>query len=160
MNIVGRTPEDVIAEVEKAVKKISILLPLQDRDRLRGFLRIIDAKTEEGKMLAMIGRVPAEKLEKYERLSKEKASRLAKFLKLYKHYSSFESRNPQEGKYGGAIYVGHSTIFSFSGLPDELADEAVLLYAVSKLLGKSFEVYANYISLKNRNEYFARMKCF
>lgn len=158
MHILGLEPTEVITQVEKSVKKIHLLLPPADRDRLRGYLSVFDAKAEALRMLVMIGNVPAEKLEKYQRLSIEKASRLAKYWKLYKHYSSFESRNPEEEKWGGAIYVGDHTIFSFSGLPDELADEAVLLHATSVLFEGSFAETAKYIVSKTRNEYLARMR--
>lgn len=159
MHILGLEPEEVITQVEKSVKKIHLLLPRDKKYSLSGYLCIIDAKTEIQQLLVMIGHVPVENVEECQRLAILRASRLAKFWRLYKHYSSFQSRSrdPKEEKYGGAIYVSDFTIFAFAGLSDELADEAVLLHAMSVLFEGSFGEIAKYIVGETRNEYYRRM---
>ena len=51
------------------------------------------------------------------------------------HTTSFQSRNEEENKYGGAIYANYHSnisIFSFSGMP-ELIDEAMMLVLAKRL---------------------------
>ncbi|PLX27349.1 hypothetical protein C0583_03460 [Candidatus Parcubacteria bacterium] len=45
------------------------------------------------------------------------------------HLSSYPSRDPEKGKWGGGIHLFEIGLFAFSGLP-ELADEACLLKAL------------------------------
>lgn len=76
-----------------------------------------------------IGTVPAEKGPKYLALAQEKARRLAEHA--YEHTSSWQSRSPEESRWGGAIVAGHY-LFSFSGLP-EIADETAMLITAMEL---------------------------
>ena len=77
-------------------------------------------------MLLPIGGVLEEKAEKYCAFAMEKVARLARHPD---HRTSYESRDPEENKWGGAVRIG-DYIFSMSGLP-ELADEAVMLTTAS-----------------------------
>jgi hypothetical protein len=63
-------------------------------------------------------------------LVQEKCWRLKSF-RTEGHLTSYESRDPDNGKWGGAVYAG-DYIFSFSGLP-ELWDEAAMLVLAIRL---------------------------
>lgn len=108
-----------------------VIAHLNDPNRQGGYFCLVE---KEGNPLALptlvlgIGAVPAEKGPKYIAFTQEKAKRLAEHLD---HVSSWQSRNPDEDKWGGAIVAG-PYIFSFSGLP-ELADEAAMALAAVEL---------------------------
>ena len=89
------------------------------------YLCVADRKTGLPYLLIPIGKVPVGKAERYAHLALEKALRLANHSV---HKSSWESRNPDSDKWGGAIRAG-AFIISISGLP-ELGDEAVALQVV------------------------------
>lgn len=99
-----------------------------EKERSGGYFCLVresmNAKTSTGGLpiiLVPCGVFPLEKAEKYLNLCQEKAKRLA----ILGGLSSWESRNPEENKWGGAVRF-RDLIFSFSGFP-ELADEAVML---------------------------------
>lgn len=91
-------------------------------DRKGGYLCIANAETGFPGAVVLIGSIPTEKAEKYLSFSMEKARRLASNPQ---HVSSWESRDPEQNRWGGAIRIDE-LIFSFSGLP-ELGDEALML---------------------------------
>ncbi|MEK7465355.1 MAG: hypothetical protein AAB631_01100 [Patescibacteria group bacterium] len=72
----------------------------------------------------MVGKVRDFKLEKYYELVDEKAKRL--FYRGPFHNSSYESREPEAGKYGGAVR-GEHYILSISGMAREHEDEAIAM---------------------------------
>lgn len=82
------------------------------------------------------------KKQKYKLLAFEKAIRLARHLIRFSHRTSWESRNPEHGLYGGAAMlecqfeeVGpyrSQLLFSCSGLA-ESADEAAMLLASQRM---------------------------
>lgn len=72
--------------------------------------------------LAKIGNPIPEKVARYCQLCQEKARRL---LENPDHLSSWQSRDPGQGKWGGAVRAD-GLVFSFSGL-HEKADEAVVV---------------------------------
>lgn len=82
-----------------------------------GFLCIMDRK--KGKIIktVLIGAVPAGKAARYESLAKEKAKRLFSHLNEG-HLTSYESRDPEADKWGGAILT-ENLILSFSGFPED-----------------------------------------
>lgn len=88
-----------------------------------GYFCLADGETGLPLLLACIGEVPDEKVERYLRLCQEKPRRLAKYAP---HVSSWMSRNPEADEWGGAIRITSNMIFSFSGLP-ELGDEVLML---------------------------------
>ena len=67
------------------------------------------------------------------------------------HLTSFESRDLDNGKWGGAI-VADAFIISLSGLPEQ-ADEAVMLIVAVELDLLSM-INASEIAEKNNNEIF------
>lgn len=78
-------------------------------------------------LVLILGEIPEEKVGKYYDFSLEKGFRLSlNASPPLCHLSSWESRDPEKNKWGGAIVAG-DTIFSFSGFP-ELVDEAFSLY--------------------------------
>lgn len=91
-------------------------------EKVSGFFTVLDTRTGEIVKTMEIGKVPEEKREKYYKLSQEKAKRLYAHPE---HLSSWQSRNPDQGEWGGSIRI-ENYIFSFSGLP-ELIDEALML---------------------------------
>lgn len=88
-----------------------------------GYFCVADGKNGLPLLTVLIGKVPLEKALRYLNLCQEKAARLSMYPG---HGSSWESRNPEENQWGGAIRVGTDFIFSLSGFP-ELGDEAVML---------------------------------
>jgi len=90
-----------------------------------GYLTI--RQKADGKILlvAEIGNCPFSKAEKYLRLSLEKGERL---FRHPKHLSSWQSRDPEKEKYGGAI-VTNEFILSFSGFREYLDEAMVLVLA-------------------------------
>lgn len=67
-----------------------------------------------------LGEPELSKKEKYRSFSREKAERL---IRNPDHVLSWESREPEQNQYGGAIRLESGLIISFSGFP-ELVDEA------------------------------------
>jgi len=87
-----------------------------------GYLFICD---EDGRQLLhkRIASPAPEKRKKYVALSREKAVRL---LRHVEHLLSWQSRDPENNKWGGAIRLPSGHIISFSGFP-ELVDEALCM---------------------------------
>lgn len=116
----------VIGMVREAVQQIITVLARPDRQG--GYFCLI--VKEKGNPTALptlilgIGTVPTEKGSKYFVFAQEKAHRLSEHPE---HQTSWQSRNPEENKWGGAINAGPYYL-SFSGLP-EPADEAAMLLA-------------------------------
>ncbi len=107
----------------------------------------------------LVGIVEGDKMEKYQQFSQEKVERLQE--RNWEN-SSWESRCPEENKWGGAARVYYCAdayqrwiVFSFSGLP-ELADEALML-AVAVRLGIMDEKDARYIAGISSNPLFEEM---
>lgn len=103
--------------------------------RQGGYLCIAEDITGYPYAVVLIGSVPDEKHAKYFSLCQEKSTRLASHPD---HVSSWQSRDPDGNKWGGAIKVNH-LIFSFSGGP-ELGDEALMLAVAKGYYAKSVEI--------------------
>lgn len=99
-------------------------LPSNTDGRCGGYLTVADPISGGLQLVMPIGEIAPVKLHKYCTFSQEKDIRLRRELNNG-HMSSWESRDPENDKWGGAIYA-YKYIYSFSGLP-ELADEAVML---------------------------------
>lgn len=103
-------------------KGISLLTKKCSMSRDYGYFTVFD----DGVILiCKLNAVPQEKLQKYLACSQEKAWRLHS---KPADQTSFQSRNPERDKWGGAIRACGSHILSFSGLPNELFDEALMAY--------------------------------
>ena len=125
MATMHNTPSDLIRLVEDGIK---LLIEKYGVKSDCGYFAIFDCVLECFVLKCQIGINPPEKREKRFGLCQEKA------LRLYQnpsHKTSYQSRNPAERKYGGAVRVGNF-IFSFSGIPDELDDEALMAFVAYK----------------------------
>ncbi len=115
----------VAAEVTAAATTI---LLTKGSDRKGGYLVI--RKRDSGEILLheKVGTIaPPESDQRYLTFAKEKGERLGP-----NGLSSWQSRNLQQEKYGGAIATSSGLIVSFSGLP-ELWDEALVLVISNRL---------------------------
>jgi len=106
------------------------LLQKEGIDKKGGYFCIANA---EGVPLfvSLIGGVPQEKAEKYFQYAVEKARRLGQHAD---HVSSWESRNPEQEQWGGAVRVNADYIVAFSGLPEEWDEAAMLVIADNSFL--------------------------
>lgn len=113
-----------------------------------GYLCIADGKNGLPILVMLIGEVPLGKAPKYLEFCQEKAGRLAGHPN---HESSWESRNEEKNRWGGAIRF-RDLILSFSGLP-ELGDEAAMLRAAEDVDGHKFSDIAERIAKRSKNIY-------
>lgn len=153
--MIGRfyVPE-IIEELETILGCMIKVLNVIEEDRGRwGYFTI--RRREDGRVLlvAQIGDCPEEKAEKYMRLSLEKGQRLHHF-RPHNDISSWQSRNLDFGRYGGAICAG-PFIFSFSGLPEH-ADEAMMIRLASSL-GLIQPLTCSRLANISKNPYLARL---
>lgn len=112
--------ETVLPHVLAEVAKVSDM-----RGREGGVFVLMQADTQELIVPPMVvGAITNGKQEKYAQFAREKASRL---LEHTDHCLSWESRDPDNEKWGGALHDG-LFIWSFSGLSEE-QDEAFVLMA-------------------------------
>ncbi len=98
--------------------------PLMLEDKTGGCLCIADLNGTVH-LKSFIGQVPRVKMAGYWELSEEKARRLSNHQMLSRHVSSWQSRNGQYDRWGGAIKAS-KYILSFSGLP-EMYDEMFMV---------------------------------
>ena len=127
MQIKTECMHQIIEEVNLLVGEIQ-KLPNWPEGRDKGYCTVIDAVDGRVILSFQVGNCPPEKVEKYYALSHEKAQRLRIHASAHGHVSSWQSQNEAENKFAGAISTG-SLVFSFSGLPFGLADEAIMLLA-------------------------------
>ncbi len=126
----------LVAILNRVVKKAIELFAGRETWRGRtgcGFT-LADAETGLRLFFCYTGAVLVEKASKYFELSGEKAARLSEHLPDG-HRTSSESKNNDQGKYGGAIMAtlevaGRKRIFSCSGFPElepDFGDTVVML---------------------------------
>lgn len=141
----GSTIDDILFDVSRHEKVQAIL---KEKGSLGGYLCI--AREEDGLPLAVIlfGDMPREKCEGRLEFSQEKAKRLASHPD---HKTSWESRDPANNKWGGAIR-GKKYIISVSGLPEELDEvvSALFAYAINDLDVEDAKAFL----AANDNEYY------
>jgi len=142
--------QEIIIEAEYIILKHIFLSFKRLKKMEGGFLSIISSKDGSFLFQRPIGTFDKENEDKYKESSLEKAQRL--FRRLSKnHHSSWQSRNPTKGEWGGSI-LAKNLIISFSGLP-ELHDEAFSLVMATKLdILNYFE--AKKIAVTSENETF------
>ena len=153
MNLDDRIGQWTLAQVVKfvgtATEAFTKVILSSASERKGGQFFLLRIKPREGYIME-IGQGPDQRLEKLGRTAVERGIRLLDNLPL-DHVSSYQSRNPKEGKLGGAI-LGEEFILSFSGL-SELEDEAVVL-AVGYRLRLISTLNLLNIYRMNRNPYF------
>jgi hypothetical protein len=106
-------------------------------EKQSGYLAVRERTSGRLLLLKMIGECPQDDIAKFVDFAREKGSRLI----AGKDVSSWESRNPEERKWGSAIVAG-GLIISFSGLK-ELIDEAVVLVLGLRLSWLTYGEAAN-----------------
>jgi hypothetical protein len=106
-----------------------------------------DVQTGAPSFILRIGEVQPEKSEKYLTLCAEKARRLAGYPD---HFSSWQTRNPNQNLWGGAVR-GYA-LLSLSGFP-ELGDEACMLVLMRKIWPE-LESRADRIAEMSSNPYY------
>lgn len=94
--------------------------------RTSGVLVIACAEDGEPFLILPVREQPFEKMERDRRLALEKAARLSRMAKERGHTTSWESRDPDNLQYGGAVLFEKGIIVSFSGL-EEAHDEKLSL---------------------------------
>ena len=147
-----RNPFNIPEVLESILQVATRRFPETTQGRLGGFLCVLNPQIGEIVVTGLIGTEPDEKKrEKYKLLAEEKARRLALHPE---HQSSWESRDPDKNRWGGAIR-GTRLLFSFSGLP-ELWDEALMLVLAVRL--KEIETAAaQAIAKKSENQFFEQL---
>lgn len=99
---------------------VDFLLQAGKPDKRGGYLAVLEIGRGNLEMLVRLGHSPQDKVDGRIEVATEKCKRLHNLP----HLTSYESRNPEIGRWGGAVR-GSELIFSFSGLP-ELWDEAAM----------------------------------
>lgn len=130
--------EEDLVELGSVIKELLLSVPQvtdnPNPEKQGGYLTVrVDG---EDSLVCPMGKgVPEEKWNQYRKYSMEKALRLASHAH---HSSSWQTRQPDINRYGGAIRVPRGqlitwdVIISFSGLPEQL-DEALMLVAACKM---------------------------
>jgi hypothetical protein len=113
-----------LADISENAQEIFILTAnLACPERKGGYFCILEENFSTPLIIARVGVIEAEgEASKYFGFVQEKARRL---WVAHSHRSSWQSRNVEENKFGGAVRVG-GLIISFSGLT-ESADEIISL---------------------------------
>jgi hypothetical protein len=126
-----------------------------------GWLTILyNPRGISGKNVLSVGNFPTEKNFKYHNLSQEKAYRLlAHHFRDEEAFSSYQTRKPEENKWGGAVLEdvpSISRIISFSGLAEKI-DEALSLSLIQYLNGYLNENLAKKVVEFSENEFYEPM---
>lgn len=132
-----------------AVKLAPIVAEKYGDGRKGGYIYIAD---QYGNQLLhkKLGDPDLAKMAKYRSFSREKAERL---FENTEHQLSWQSRDPDANKWGGAVRLPNGVIVSFSGFP-ELVDEAFCA-AYSVVVGLTdFESASNALVLSSNQELF------
>lgn len=127
--------------------------------RQGGYFCLLDPIHNCPELVIAIGVIAPEKRAKYFEFCQEKSRRLADHED---DLSSWQTRHPEQGQWGGAIRTLDQKIFSFSGLP-ELGDEAVMLAVVMITTADSPEVelirtWCDEIAALSRNPYWVPLR--
>ena len=157
-NLSGLTEDAINRILPSAIRALNTVISMfgnEDGWELRsgGFFCLADARTGLPWVIAQLGEISNEKVEKYLAFCQEKARRLALHPE---HTSSWQSRNPEDNQWGGAIRCG-KYIYSFSGLP-ELGDEALMMYAAAICDGLLYTSNLDTIALNSSNPYWFKLQ--
>ncbi|MFA4999416.1 MAG: hypothetical protein WC519_01680 [Parcubacteria group bacterium] len=138
----------IISIVLGILGKICTLI--EDEFRKGGYLAFVDKKGLAFK--TSVGSFLEEKEEKNRSFSQEKAERAFRTV-----MPSFETRDPDNEKWGGGIFAGEYGI-GFSGLP-ELADEALAVWLAEELKLISHDEAEEITSKSGSNIYYNLKYC-
>jgi hypothetical protein len=132
MNVIGQVSREKFLSVAEKVLEKFISLPQNPNPEKKGcYICVMKGIGPKTLLVTELGDCDIKVSEKYFGLSQEKPFRLL----VRGHFSSWQSRDLDAGKYGGAITappcslglkVGRDIIIGISGLPEK-GDEAVAL---------------------------------
>ncbi len=130
---IGGESVSKIVDIASQIVEASVKVPGNEApERQGGYLVIRERYSGIILLLERIGKCPPLDTEKYLNFAQEKGARLNGLVKAgHGDMSSWQSRNPEAGKWGGAIVAGN-LIVSFSGLK-EIVDEAAVLVLALRL---------------------------
>ncbi len=142
-SVAGQFPRLVSAVLAIVVELIEEVLALTVPKKLGGYFCLLDHATNTFLIPpTLVGEIMNGKGGKYSEFCVEKAKRTSMLMDMdtdRAHPSdlllSWESRNPEKQRWGGAVgcgISGYRFVFSFSGL-SEMEDEAVMLLVVARL---------------------------
>lgn len=149
--IIGEPVSQIVENASQIVKATKDMIGNKAPDRQGGYLVIQERSSGKILLLERIGKCPTSDIEKYLNFAQEKGLRLIN----NENISSWQTRDPENDKWGGAIMAHHnSLIISFSGL-EEIIDEAV---ALTLALRQNWLSYNEFIAIAKISEnYFAGM---
>lgn len=119
---------DLMRAVEAHIDHAGNLPGVSLDENKGGILRLFHEPSNAMVLTVSLGSIELDKKYKYRSLSLEKCQRL---MAHSDHVSSWQSRDPRGGLWGGAIRA-QQWVIGFSGLP-ELLDEAVVTAAAYQL---------------------------
>ncbi len=122
-------------------------------DRPGAYFCLADGHTGMPILIAKLGEPDPAKAEKYLAFCQEKVKRLAQNPA---HLTSYESRNPGEDQWGGAIRANDDSLLSLSGQP-ELGDEGIVMTIAEALDMTNVERLAEMVSRGNQ-AYWQRLR--
>ena len=158
--------EEIIKETKRLIDISKTIETNTAPQKSGGYLTLGYGGFEKKKVLP-IGDFPEEKAEKYFRLSQEKAHRVySDWLRNPNEtISSYQTRNPEENKWGGAVLFNKDkgNIVSFSGL-SEIADEALSLslgFYLELMQDESYEKeFEKIVKISNNNIFYEMFSKF
>lgn len=127
---IGGEQVSKIVDIASQIVEVSVKVPGNEApDRQGGYLVIRERDSGIGIILLLerIGKCSPADVARYLDLAQEKGLRITSGQDI----SSWQSRSPETGKFGGAIVAGILTI-AFSGLKESI-DEAVVLVLALRL---------------------------
>ncbi|MFZ2970984.1 MAG: hypothetical protein WA063_07600 [Minisyncoccia bacterium] len=128
---IGGEPVSKIVDIASQIVEASVKVSGNEApDRQGGYLVIRERDSGFILLLERIGKCPPADVARYLDLAQEKGLRIASGQDI----SSWQSRSPETGKFGGAIVVGNLTI-AFSGLKESIDEAVVLVLALRASLG-------------------------
>ncbi len=126
---IGGEPVSKIVEIASQIVGASINVPGNEAPERQGGYLVIRERYSGIKLLVeRIGKCPPADVAKYLDFAQIKGAILTESSDI----SSWQSRNPERGIWGGAIVVRDRLTISFSGLK-EIIDEAVVLVLALRL---------------------------
>lgn len=119
-------PVSKILDIASQIVATSVKIPGNEApERQGGYLVVRNKISGVPLLIERVGKCPVSNVKRYHNLALEKGERLGNTRLTSGHISSYQSRDTQNDKWGGAILT-EDLIISFSGLK-ELFDEAVVL---------------------------------
>ncbi len=132
----------ILTVADQVVQAIIRLVNSEGQERTGAYLCVIERRTYQVVLHALIGDGPADKVSKWREFSAEKCVRLLGHQPY--NETSYESRLPEENRWGGAV-LGTDYAFGLSGLK-ELDDEAAMFHLAVMLKQRDGQATLDMIS--------------